>query len=382
MVGIIALSSLSLPIRKTPWFEISHPKSWQLDPSAMLSSLHAAENDWGFVRQSAEWARGNSTFIDQVLASVRENRWLDESNEFLNVPVGNQRFDLKVVRGGSFNIESSAYENTRTFQNSFELRRAQQKDLALQLFFNSPEELDATGALMYYNLQKLVPEEGFFDSSENTIVETWVFRREDGLRRQVYTWKDSPGGEKAITLSGRVVLDEVLDGKTLCFRTGVLVDGQVILNALNSNLGTQTVDFLYGPGGCNTAKGNNLYYALTYMQHFDFPFLTTAKYGWTGNGERKEGFCGVQTPQASTNNNYGLFDDKGFVRDGVPANQVPGNYPRPEGSDSDMTVQTAWWATFNDGSGGLNYVPSAKGSDDTSKAFLDGINSNPKIGFK
>ncbi len=370
--GFVLISTLSLPIQKTPWYELEAPFAYQFNPRLILSSLQAEEKDWGFVRQSAEWARGNGLFIDSFINAVARNPWLSSPGvkDIENVSLGirNRLFRVRVEIGvPQPNIASGSYSGTRTFQNKLEIRRQIENDLALQLFFDSTSEITDNGALMYYNLAKLNPEPGFFDNSETTVVETFLFKKPDGFRRQVYTWKGAPTTLTSIASSGRVVLDEVLDGKTLCFRTVVKVDRQVLQtlapNTANSNL----------LNVCGNPSSGDFYYVLAYMQNFDFPFLTTAKYGWTGDATRKEGFCGF----SGTNNNYGLFNDKGFVKDGVPANQVPSGYPSP--NQGEMSVDSAFLATFTSTTG-LGY--SAPGSDDTSKAFMDSINGNPNIGFK
>lgn len=372
VLGILFLGTISLPVRRTPWFDINHIADWQLDPSKIVSRLDATETDWRFVRGSAEWARGNSTFIDQVIASIRDNSWFNESGTFENVTLGKHTFKIIITRNTpQTGIQSGAYTGSRTFQNKLEIKRQAENDLALQLFFDSTEALTSNGALMYYNLAKLNPENGGFDNSLTAIVETFIFEKPDGLRRQVYTWKNAPTTTTSIAGTGRVVLDEVQGSGALCFRAVAKVDGTVMKNSLEANFDTTTVNNLYT--ACGTAKGNDLYYALAYVQNFSFPFYTTAKFGWSGDTNRKEGFCGV----SSTIKNYGIFDDKGFVRDGVSASQVPAGYPSP--NSGEMSVDSAFIATYTNASG-LNYgVP---GSDDTSKTFIDGVGSNGNIDFK
>lgn len=372
VLAAIFLSTISLPVRRTPWFDINHIADWQLDPSKMMSRLNAAETDWGFVRGSAEWARGNSTFIDQVIATIRDNSWFNESGTFENITLGKHKFKITITRNTpQTGIQSGAFSGSRTFQNKFEIRRQAENDLALQLYFDSTDSLTDNGALMYYNLAKLSPENGAFDNSLTAIVETFTFQKPDGLRRQVYTWKNAPISKTSIASTGRVVLDEVLGNSTLCFRAVAKVDGTIMKDSLEASLDPTTVNNLYT--ACGTGNGNDLYYALAYMQNFSFPFYTTAKFGWSGDTNRKEGFCGV----SSTIKNYGIFDDKGFVRDGVSASQVPAGYPSP--NSGEMSVDSAFIATYTNASG-LNY--GEPGSDDTSKTFIDGVESNAKIDFK
>lgn len=371
-VLLLAFSTLSVPIQKKPWFQIDGWTSWELDPRNFGNDLQAGENDWGFVKQSAEWARGNSTFIDNLMASIRDNPILQQTGTYENVALGNSRFRIIIQWNTTQpNIASGAYPGTKTFQHKLEIRRQSENDLALQLFFDSVTQLNDNGALMYYNLAKLNPSANFFDNSQAAIVETYLFRKPDGFKRQVYTWKNAPRTQTAISDSGRVILDEVLGRSSLCFRSVARVAGNVMQNSMEQNLSGAVVDAIYS--ACGTTKGSDLYYSLAYMQNFSFPYLTTAKYGWSGNSERKEGFCGV----ANTNNNYGLFDDRGFVRDGVSAAQVPSGYPSPDRGE--MSVDIAFQATFT-AETGLSYGVS--GSDDTSRAFIDGINSNSKIAFK
>ncbi|MCC5814184.1 MAG: hypothetical protein JJT78_05455 [Leptospira sp.] len=374
-VALIFFGTVSLPIRKSPWFDINRISPWQLDPSKLSASLESAENDWGFVRQSAEWARGNSTFIDQIIAAIRSNAWLREpgTRTFDNVELNGRRFQVRVEIGvAQTGIESGSFPNSRSFQNKFEIRRQVEGDLALQLYFDSTEDITDNGALLYYNLARLGQTQ-FFAGSTTMVIETFIFRKPDGLRRQVYTWKGAPANSNtSITDVGRVVLDEVLNGKTLCFRTSVRASRSIIEQAFaNSPFKDQIFS------ACGNNGSGDFYYSLAYMQNFDFPFLTTAKYGWSGDADRREGFCGISNANINTNNNYGIFNENGFVRDKVPANQVPSGYPSP--NKGEMSVDSAFIATFTADTQ-LSY--GVTGSDDTSKAFLDGINSNAKIAFK
>lgn len=372
IILILSVFTLSLPVQRKPWYLSMSSIPYSIDFHALISSLYAEENDWGFVRQSAEWARGNGLFIDNIISEIAKNPWLKSPGikvfENIKFDSGPNLFtiilEINVPQTG---ITSGAYSGTRTFQNKMEIRRQPQNDLALQLFFDSTEEITDNGALMYYILAKLNPDVPVFDKSEQAIVETFLFKKPDGFRRQVYTWKNVPASQTSITTAGRVVLDEVLDGKTLCFRTVVKVDRTVLQTIAPI---TSNPIFL---NACGNVSSGDYYYILSYMQNFQFPFLTTAKFGWTGDNTRKEGFCGIP----STNKNYGLFNDKGFVKDQVPANQVPSNYPSP--NQGEMSVDSAFIATYTSATG-LGY--SAPGSDDTSKAFIDGISTNANINFK
>jgi hypothetical protein len=219
---------------------------------------------------------------------------------------------------------------------------------------------------MYYNLAKLNPSGNFFDNNTSTVVETYVHVKANtnGLRRQVYTWKNAPISATSISDSGRVVLDEVLEKSQLCFRTVVKVNRANLKTLINNG----TFSGLINPA-CGGVDGDPLYYTLAYMQKFSSPFLTTAKYGWTGGTSKQEGFCAL----ASTNKNYGLFDNNGFVRDVVALADVPGDYPSPNvGSPS---VDDAFNRTYTTAQG-------SGGSDDTSKAFIDAVNTNVSIAFK
>lgn len=370
LILILLFSTLSIPIKKTPWFDIHSNFSWQLDPSRLSSKLRAGESDWGFVRQSASWARGNSTFIDNVLSGIRDSNILNQNTDqvFRNQSIGtNRTFTLRIELNKSFSIASGSYTGNKTFQNRFEIwDPTSPTSPALQLYFNSATDLDETGALMYYNLAKLNPNGNFFDNNTSTVVETYVHVKPNtnGLRRQVYTWKNAPISATSISDSGRVVLDEVLEKSQLCFRTVVRVNRANLKTLINNGTFSALIN-----GSCGGADPDPIYYTLAYMQKFSSPFLTTAKYGWTGGSTKQEGFCAL----ATTNKNYGLFDNNGFVRDVVALADVPSDYPSPNvGSPS---VDDAFNRTFTIAQG-------AGGSDDTSKTFIDSVNSNTNIGFK
>ncbi|WCL49348.1 LIC_12337 family protein [Leptospira sp. GIMC2001] len=362
------VSTISLPIRKTPWFEIAHPVAWQIDPDRLFSVIHAAENDWGFVRGSAQWARGNSTFIDQLLANMRDNGLLrlGDNQVYRDVDFGNgKKVNIKIDLSANFSVASGAFSGNKTFANRFEIwiPGDTSNTPALQLFFNSVDTLDENGALLYYNLPKLETTNSLNFGDANSVIETFIFRRANGTRRQVYTWKAIPVTSKNITDVGRVVLDEVLNNEQLCFRTAVRVPRTNLISLANNSFFTvSNINAVCG-------AGDNLYYTLAYMQKFQSPFLTTAKYGWTGNNERREGFCAF----SGTNNNYGLFNDVGFERDKVATADVPASYPSP--NQGTPNVDSAFERTYSD-AGTLDQ------SEITSKAFIDGVPSNAAISFK
>lgn len=370
LILILLFSTLSLPLRRTSWFDIHANFDWQLDPSRLSARLQAGESDWGFVRQSASWARGNSTFIDNILSGIRNNNFLNQNSDqvFTNQTLGSdKRFTLRIELNKNYSIASGAYTGNKIFQNRFEIwDPANPATPALQLYFNSATDIDETGALMYYNLAKLNPNGNFFDNNTSTVVETYVNVKPNtnGLRRQVYTWKNAPISSTSISDSGRVVLDEVLEKTQLCFRTAVKINRANLKTLINNATFSGFIN-----GACGGADGDPLYYTLAYMQKFSSPFLTTAKYGWTGGSTKQEGFCAI----ASTNKNYGLFDNRGFVRDVVALTDVPSNYPSPNVGSPNVDDAFNRTFTVSQGSGG---------SDDTSKAFIDGINTNGNIAFK
>jgi hypothetical protein len=372
------LVPLSLPVQKSPWYRINSVTGFDWNPTKLLDRpLEAADNDWGFVRGSASWARGNSTFIDELLAVVRDNEWLNRPGvqTFDNITLGKEKFRVKLSIEQTFTgIPSLSYEGTRTFRSKFEIfRPAQGSDperIVLQLFFDSPESVEKNGALMYYNLAGLNPEEPAFDKDPDALVETFIFRKPDGLRRQVYTWKmEKTPTRKFPTDVGRVVLDEVLEGDSLCFRAVARFSGDILTELLAEN--NPSLPSLIYPA-CEADEEDDLYYSLAYMQKFRFPFLTTAMFGWSGTDQRKQGWCGI------SNINYGLFNHKGFVRDRVPADQVPASYPSP--NSGDMSVNDAFGATFTENTASTGY--GATGSDNTSKEFMDAIKTASEFNFK
>ncbi len=295
-------------------------------------SLHAAENAWGFVRQSATWARSNSLFIDGILAGLIRSGLLSSSgtSTFAGQTLSglSGTWTLRLTVGANESVTSSAYTGSKTFANKFEIWRDSDNAKAVELFFNAAGDVSGDGALIFYQLNVLQP--GTW-TGDNVIVESYVFGN-TSERKQTYSWSGGKFTSDGITTRGRVILEEMDGGTLLCFKSVV---------ALNTNI-------------CTGASGTE-YYSLAYPVNVAAPNETTAKFGLAdGSVDNSGTICG-----ANNSLNYGLFLNGGFVSDGTASSAVPSNYPPSSRTDTlfaeiNTSGQDAW--------------------DDTTQATIDGLN--------
>ncbi len=146
--------------------------SIQVDFSG-LRTLPAAENAWGFVRQSATWARGNSQFMDSLLLSLRNSGLLNRTGTFTatNQSCGSITCTIRLTVGANESHSSSAYSGNKVFANKFEAWRTTDNAKALEFFFTDSTTPGDTGGLLYYNLNVLNPTTFAGDS---VVVESYV----------------------------------------------------------------------------------------------------------------------------------------------------------------------------------------------------------------
>ena len=125
------------------------------------AELNAAENSWGFVRQSATWANANSNAMDSIITSLNSAGFLSLStgtrHDFTSVNIGGRVFKISLQRGSTFSVASTAYGGTKAFANKLIVWRASDDAKALELFWTSSGTLDTIGALMVYRLYYFNP---------------------------------------------------------------------------------------------------------------------------------------------------------------------------------------------------------------------------------
>lgn len=307
---------------------------------SLLRPLHASADDWGFVRGSATWARGNSLFMDDVIGSIQSNAGIvflaSQPGGLVqdNFTTGSgTEFTISIKLGGTFTTSSTAYTGTKTFSNYLELRNegtSGTADIALQFYWDdNPRDSTQDGALVRYRLHMLNPSQ---DGGSSADIESYVYSPDvtaggfydtagfpnQGLV-QVYSWDNQLANDSEIgnnATKGRVILEEMDNRTVFCFKTVVRVLG-------TANL---VPDFYPNEGFCNNASANNEYYKLAYSQKLTGDLEVTAKSGWeepsgatlsTGDGS----LCGT-----AVSLNYGLFNMNGFVKDLVDASDIPSNY--------------------------------------------------------
>ncbi|PJZ44765.1 LIC_12337 family protein [Leptospira brenneri] len=355
--------------------------------SEKLWSATSADN-WGFVRQSATWARGNSGIIDSLILSLKNagyfnNPGTTRNDVFTNVNLsgfGSATLTIK-INIPTANIASTAYTGNKTFNHFFEIKKTGASVPSLQLFFDDPETtLGNDGALVYYRLVDFGNPQ--FASVGDVITESYTGNDSIyGTKFQTYTWRNGPENAAWISKHGRVVLTEVDAGRQLCFRSVVRLTFTKLKEV--NPAGATGLDNL--KTACNTAQGtgssDQIYYALAYMQKFDLPFQTTAKATFTMSTARPETICNLPAssfPGAKLS--YGIFNINGYVTDQLTAGEIPADYPSPTVGGADfMSVDEAFNRTYvalGASIAGQTGLGTVKQYEDTSKAFLDAFDGS------
>jgi hypothetical protein len=324
------------------------------------AELAAAENSWGFVRQSATWANGNSTLADNLITSLKNSGLLTNTATQLatTTVLNGVSYKVKLETNNTCspttacqNINASAYTGTKTFSHRFKLWRASDNlDVLEMLFDDIDSPATGDGVLLNYRLGAL---DGTLSDNNALIVESYISGASPN-RRQTYSWGaafNTTGTAAATTTDrGRVVLEEMTVG---------LKGGGTSSGALCVRIAARTVSQTIT--GCGTG---NFYYALAYGQKTATNFETTALSGLAVNTLATGGqICGV------INLGFGTFNGSGFLADGQSASTVPNGFPDPSVNGGYPGVQALFNKINTSGAG-------AGGFDDLQKATLDGLNAS------
>lgn len=345
----------------------------------LLQPLHANADEWGFVRQSATWARGNSLFMDDIIAGIQANTLLvaaatgnTVTATNLSLGDGGGVFDLRLTLGNSgneFQPGSSVYTTTKTFSNYLELKVAGTANMALQFYWDdNPRLAGGDGALLIYNLARIAPSEW----TAQATIESYVYMPDavndstyntlypnQGLI-QTYSWAGPLGTDSELSLHaqrGRVILEEMDNQTVFCFKTVVRLDGTTNLFPLTF------------PNKALCTSGNaDEYYKLAYSQKLTGNLNVTAKSGWEEGAVTYPATPATDTLCGLIDLNFGLFDMNGFVRDGVDSSAIPSDYvPAARVAGLYGRIGSQGKSGAGDGQG-VTW-------DDTSKSTIDGLNT-------
>ncbi len=324
------------------------------------ADLQAAENNWEFVRQSATWANGNSTFADNLITGLKNSGLLTNNPQQLatTTVLSGVTYKLKLETNGTCNptascqsISASAYTGTKNFNHRFKLWRASDNlDVVELLFDDIDNPATGDGVLLNYRLGLL---DGTLSDNPNLIVESYISGASPN-RRQTYSWGAAFNitGTAAATTSdrGRVVLEEMTVG---------LKGGGTSSGALCVRIAARTVSQTIA--GCGTG---NFYYALAYGQKTVSNFETTALSGIAVNSLATGGqVCGILSL------GFGTFNGAGFLADGLSSSTVSDGFPDPSVNGGYPGVQALFNKINTSGAG-------AGGFDDLQKATVDALNAN------
>lgn len=276
----------------------------------IFSEAKALENEWAFVRQSALWANNNSDTIEAIIGPIKKYNLLSNPGSFqttVQTPNGGV-FITKLSVDVNASVASSAYTGNLVFKHKFEMWRSSDKAKALEMFFDSADQLTDKGILLLYNLNIIDPT----NYPDSLVCETYASKQNASYlgntivsQKQTISWSGSQqfysGADK-----GRVVLEKMDNDTILCFKS-------VVRFPSNPSL--------FGPNcGANTK-----YYSLAYSQFLTSPKKeATAKLSLMNNGidNTNAQLCGL------ISRNYGLFENSGFIGDEVTSAKVPASYPQ------------------------------------------------------
>ncbi|MDZ4727556.1 MAG: hypothetical protein SH817_15465 [Leptospira sp.] len=355
--------------------------------------VFADANSWGFVRQSATWARGNSNLIDLLIAGLKKAGYFTNtspvSQTLANINLdglGSTTIRLKLNQQATpiTGITASAYSGSKSFNHFLEITKTGNSTPSLQLFFDDPNTLLGNdGGLIYYRIGDW--NNAQFANVGSVITESYTANESSyGTKFQSYTWKNGPENSSWPSDIGRVILTEVDSGKQLCFRSVVRLKFSKLIAISPS----QTTNL----NNLKTVCGGNdqIYYGLAYMQKFDSPFYTTAKASISpltaNNGAFPETICNLSSSISGAKLSYGIFDVNGFVKDNLSASEVPSTYPSPTVGGTDyMSVDEAFTRTGIDNTTVLGSgKPAAKVYEYSSKTYLDSLTGTEgdKLSFK
>ncbi|TGJ98181.1 hypothetical protein EHQ53_00135 [Leptospira langatensis] len=346
----------------------------------LLQPLHASADDWGFVRQSATWARGNSLFMDDIIAGIESNTLLVAAASGSTVTATNMKvgdgggvFDVRLTlnnSGAEFSPTSTVYTGTKTFSNYFELKVTGTSTIALQFYWdNNPRDPSTQGALLLYNLALVAPDLWtataniesyvYMPDLANDTTNTYTSYPLQGLI-QTYSWSGPLGTDSELSKHaqrGRVILEEMDNRTVFCFKTVVRIDATTDL--------FPTIPSFSSKGLCQPGGTSNEYYKLAYSQKLTGDLNVTAKEGWDEGTIAASGtdtICGI----GGTSLSYGLFNFNGFVRDHVAGTDIPSDYVPSSRVD---LLYGRVGGQGKTGSGDANGVL----WDDTTQATIDGL---------
>ncbi|EQA55320.1 LIC_12337 family protein [Leptospira kmetyi] len=343
----------------------------------LIQPLHANADSWGFVRQSATWARGNSLFMDDLIFAIRKAFPLGTT---ANITLSNQLFNgqsytlrLK-LNSGNVSYQPSTLSAAASYTNFFELRSTSDNGAALQFFFDDdPRDVAGDGAVLLYQLSRLDPTRW---SGATAIIESYVRQpvvtgfANQGLI-QTYSWKGSLGsdalGQDVDT--GRVILEEMDNRTVFCFKSVVSFNGTTDLVTINA--GTTALGYSHNNGLCPGAGRE--YYKLAYSQKLDGSLNVTAKGGLEQTA--------ITSGQAITCNNtvnqfvnftptYGLFNFNGFIAEGVAASAIPADFIQS------TRVDSLYDRVGTVGKSSATTTPAGSSWDTLTKAYIDALTIN------
>lgn len=340
----------------------------------LLEPLRANADSWGFVRQSATWARGNSLFMDDLIFAIRK---AFPAGTTVNITLANQNFNgnsytlrLK-LNSGNVLYQPSTLSAAASYTNFFELRSSSDNQPALQFFFDDdPRSASGDGAVLLYQLSRLDPTRW---AGATALIESYVVQPvitgfpNQGLI-QTYSWKGPLGSDSLgqDVDTGRVILEEMDNRTVFCFKSVVSFNGTT--NLVPINAGTAALGYSANQGLCPGAGRE--YYKLAYSQKLQGSLNVTAK-GGLEQGAITSGqaiTCNTTVNQyINFTPTYGLFNFNGFISEGVAASAIPADFIQA------TRVDGLYDRVGTVGKSAATTSPAGSSWDTLTKAYIDAI---------
>lgn len=322
--------------------------------------LSAAEQDWGFVRQSALWANNNSNLADQIIMALKRAGLLNQMGTYkTTVAINSVNYKFKLEVGTCVDctgISATAYSGTKNFTNRLKLWRASDNKDALELLFDDVNDLsgNTSGILLTYRLGVL---DSAFSNNEDLIVESYISGASPD-RKQTYSWGAdfwlAPDPRAGTTSDrGRVVIEE----RTIGIKNQGPDDAGICVRIAARTV-SQTIP------ACNPASGH-YYYALAYGQKTDGNLETTARSGAAYESLATSGaVCGYDYLH------YATFNADGFIQDGLAVGSIPDGFPDPNVDGGYPGVEALFNLVGTNGRSGTN-----DSFDDLRQSKIDALNT-------
>lgn len=280
--------------------------------------LYAQQHEtWAGVRFIANAARLINANIDAFMTALNNRVEISDSitgewtGEYTHSVTGNS-FTYKLGLNQEYTATNSVDGTEDTYSHGYML--CEDGSPVYQIFFDSAEEPGSgDGTLLIYKPERFAT---FFDHANAPgVVAEFTLTGSPGSRTEIMSWTGGPLFDGGTVTDARVIITESDSGAQINF------SGAAKLNT---------------PDLCG---GSDDYYALAFIADSSSPHYSTAKWGLSDGIPVSDNICTNANPTT-----YGTFnstDEDGMVQEGVPADEIPSEYPAAADVDalfSDISI--------------------------------------------